>query len=56
MRELHLRYRCGGFPSTAAFHVFLYNDPFCASLHACWRVVIHSLLRVDVNSVLGQVR
>lgn len=54
-RELHLRFRCGGFPSTAVFHVLLYNDPYCASLHACWRVVVQSLLRVDINSVLGQV-
>ena len=54
-RELHLRFRCGGFPSTAVFHVLLYNDPYCASLHACWRIVVQSLLRADINSVLGQV-
>jgi len=52
-RELLLRVRAGSFPEARDFLVLLYNDPFCASLHECWRVVVHSVVRCDLSGTLG---
>ncbi len=32
-------------PHVGVFHVLLYNDAYCASLHEVWRIVVHSLLK-----------
>jgi hypothetical protein len=52
-RQLSLRLRAGAFPSTTEFLVHLFNDPYCASLHQTWRVVVHSVLRCDVSCMLN---
>jgi len=52
-RQVVLRTRSGAFPSSNEFLLHLFNDPFCASLHQTWRVVVHSVLRCDVSTMLN---
>jgi len=53
-QEIHLRYRCGAFPSFGQFFLVVYNDQYHASLHEVWHVTVQSMLRVDVHGLVGQ--
>lgn len=53
-RVVRLRHRCDAFPTVSSFHLFLFNDPFCARLHEVWRVCVHSMLRCDVHATVGE--
>eukprot|EP01038_Epipyxis_sp_PR26KG_P004534 gene4534-6404_t len=53
--DILIRYRCGAFPSIGSFYLLIYNDPYQASLHEIWQVVIQTAIRVDVNGAVGSV-
>ena len=49
-----MKFRVASAPETQAIYFLLYDDPYNTSLSEIWRVLVHSLHRIDVNSVLGQ--
>jgi Ca2+-binding EF-hand superfamily protein len=51
--DMLFRYRCGVFPTSGGFHVLIYDDPYQASLHECWHVVVQTKQKLDVNSPVG---
>ncbi|KAJ1442329.1 hypothetical protein B484DRAFT_442214 [Ochromonadaceae sp. CCMP2298] len=51
--DLLLRYRCGAFPSTGAFYLLIYNDPYQSQLHEVWQVVVQTRQRLDLHCNLG---
>ncbi|XP_076806447.1 nephrocystin-4-like isoform X2 [Clavelina lepadiformis] len=53
-REVFLKAPCGNSPSVRRFFLAIYNDPFLAIPAQIWQFYVHSLQRIDVNSVLGQ--
>lgn len=49
-----MKFRVAAAPETQAVYFLLYDDPYHTSLSEIWRVLVHSLHRIDVNCVLGQ--
>ncbi|KAI9193722.1 uncharacterized protein BJ171DRAFT_603015 [Polychytrium aggregatum] len=52
--QLHFRLRVGPAPEVRSIYLLFYDDPFNVSLFEIWRVVIHSLHRLDLNCTMGQ--
>ncbi len=55
-QELYIKYRCGDLASVADFYIVLYDDPYHATLHEIWRVVVQPMRSLDVHATLGQTR
>lgn len=49
-----MKFRVATAPETQSIYFLLYDDPYHTSLSEVWRVIVHSLHRIDVNCVLGQ--
>ena len=52
-RVATLRYRAGAWPAAHDLHLLLYNDPFGASLHECWHIMVHPLAHHSVSTTVG---
>jgi nephrocystin-4 len=53
-KELIMKFRVASAPETQSIYFLLYDDPYHTSLSEVWRVIVHSLHRIDVNCVFGQ--
>ncbi|KAJ3034128.1 Nephrocystin-4 [Rhizophlyctis rosea] len=54
MKEMTFKYRVGPAPETSVLYFLVYFDPFFTSLAETWKVVVHSLYRMDMTCVIGQ--
>lgn len=52
-RVATLRYRAGAWPAAHDLHLLLYNDPYGASLHECWHIMVHPLAHHAVSTTVG---
>jgi hypothetical protein len=52
-RVATLRYRAGNWPAAHDLHLLLYNDPYGASLHECWHIMVHPLTHHTVSTTVG---
>ena len=53
-QEVFLKYRCGEYPAKGHFYLLLYGDAHHAVLEEIWHVTVHTALRVDLHSTMGQ--
>ncbi|XP_071945028.1 nephrocystin-4-like [Antedon mediterranea] len=53
-QDVFLKVACGSSPEIKKFFVLIYSTPYLSRPLQTWQFYIHSLQRVDVNSVEGQ--
>ncbi|KAJ3389717.1 Nephrocystin-4 [Lobulomyces angularis] len=54
LKEVSIKFRVAAAPETQAIYYLVYDDPYHTSLSEIWRILVHSLHRIDVNCVMGQ--
>ncbi|KAF0691786.1 Aste57867_17057 [Aphanomyces stellatus] len=53
-QEIFIKYRVGEYPSSGEFYLVLYEDMYHARLYEIWRVIVQSMLRLDLHASMGQ--
>ncbi|KXS11734.1 hypothetical protein M427DRAFT_421770 [Gonapodya prolifera JEL478] len=54
IQEVTFKCRSPKFPAARIFHLLCFEDPHHTTLLGRWRVELHSMMRMDVNCILGQ--
>lgn len=51
--EISVELRTPSAPTVTNFSLLAYDDPYCSTVRANWKVSLHSLVGIDVNVNLG---
>jgi len=52
--EVSIKYKCAASPSVNRFLVLVYSDFWMHKLLETWEIIVHSLQRIDVHTLVGQ--
>ncbi|OQS07837.1 nephrocystin-4, partial [Thraustotheca clavata] len=53
-QDIFIKYRVGEYPKSGEFYLLLYDDMYHAKLNEIWRILIQSMLRLDLHATMGQ--